>query len=111
AKGFALTVRANRNRAGVDDLLAQGAQETADLATLAAHADVIILCVTGSPQVEALFEGHQGLLAAGRDGLIVIDASTSEPDSTLRLGRAFAATGGILVDAPLTRTPVEAEAG
>lgn len=111
AKGFALTVSANRNRAGVEDLKALGAEEATDLADLAARSDVVILCVTGSPQVEALFEGPGGLLAAARAGLIVVDASTSEPDSTLRLGAAFAARGGILVDAPLTRTPVEAEAG
>lgn len=111
AKGFALTVSANRNRAGVEDLKALGAEEATDLADLAARSDVVILCVTGSPQVEALFEGPAGLLAAARAGLIVVDASTSEPDSTLRLGAAFAARGGILVDAPLTRTPVEAEAG
>ena len=111
AKGFALTVSANRNRAGVEDLKALGAEEATDLADLAARSDVVILCVTGSPQVEALFEGPAGLLAVARTGLIVVDASTSEPDSTLRLGAAFAARGGILVDAPLTRTPVEAEAG
>ena len=111
AKGFPLTVKANRSRAGVEDLVAQGADEAADMADLASRSDVVILCVTGSPQVEALFHGSQGLLDAARTGLIVIDASTSEPDSTLRLGAEFAARGGMLVDAPLTRTPLEAEAG
>ncbi|MEY3273756.1 MAG: hypothetical protein RLZZ341_2662, partial [Pseudomonadota bacterium] len=44
-------------------------------------------------------------------GLVVIDCSTSEPDSTARLRARCADAGVVFVDAPLSRTPVEAEAG
>ncbi len=55
----------------------------------------------------------EGLLAGarGKTGLVVIDCSTSEPDSTTQLRAACAAAGVLLVDAPLARTPVEAELG
>jgi 3-hydroxyisobutyrate dehydrogenase-like beta-hydroxyacid dehydrogenase len=41
----------------------------------------------------------------------VIDCSTSEPASTLRLAAALAERSARMADAPLTRTPVEAEQG
>ena len=51
AKGYPLTFKANRNRANLDDLLAAGAQEAATSADCARAADIVFVCVTGSPQV------------------------------------------------------------
>jgi 3-hydroxyisobutyrate dehydrogenase-like beta-hydroxyacid dehydrogenase len=110
-KGFPLAVLGHRNRAPVEDLVKRGAGEAKDIADLMGKSDVVILCVTGSTQVEDLFHRPGGILASSRKGLIVVDTSTSEPDSTLRLAEALSTRGGELVDAPLTRTPVEAEAG
>ena len=111
AKGHALTLTVHRNRERVADLLAAGATEAADAAALAAASEIVFLCVTGSPQVEATLLGAHGLLAGAKPGLLVVDCSTSEPDSTHRLREQAAALGVTLVDAPLSRTPVEAEAG
>ncbi|HVL73853.1 MAG TPA: NAD(P)-dependent oxidoreductase [Beijerinckiaceae bacterium] len=111
AKGFATTVLGNRNRAPVEDLVGKGAAEGSDPADVAARSDVVILCVTGSPQVEAVVYGEKGLLAGARPGLVVIDCSTSEPDSTARIFADFAAKGVPFVDAPLARTPKEAAEG
>jgi 3-hydroxyisobutyrate dehydrogenase-like beta-hydroxyacid dehydrogenase len=55
--------------------------------------------------------GDDGLLAGAARGLVIIDCSTSEPDSTARLRERCAAAGIGYIDAPLSRTPVEAEAG
>ena len=76
-KGFALTVMGHRNREPVEDLVARGASEATSARKLAETCDVIFLCVTGSPQVEAMIRGADGLIASGREGLIVIDCSTS----------------------------------
>ena len=111
AKGHALHLTVHRHRDRVVDLLVAGARQAASPAALAAACDTVFLCVTGSPQVEAVVSGPQGLLAGARPGLLIIDCSTSEPDSTQRLRAACAAQGVELVDAPLSRTPVEAEAG
>jgi 3-hydroxyisobutyrate dehydrogenase-like beta-hydroxyacid dehydrogenase len=108
AKGHALALTVHRNRERVADLLAAGATESPTLAALAARSEIVFLCVTGSPQVEASVEG---LLSGARPGLVLVDCSTSEPDSTARLRERCAAAGVNLVDAPLARTPVEAEAG
>ncbi len=111
AKGHPLSLTVHRNAAAVEDLLANGAVRVESAAALAGASDIVFLCVTGTPQVEAQLQGEQGLLAGARAGLIVVDCSTSEPDSTARLREAAAARGVTLIDAPLARTPVEAEAG
>ena len=127
AKGHALALTVHRNRERVADLLAAGATEAASPAALAAQCDIVFICVTGSPQVEAAVTGANGLLAGAnagvsagasvgastgaRSGLVIVDCSTSEPDSTTRLRELCAAAGVSFVDAPLARTPVEAELG
>lgn len=109
-KGFPLTVIAHRRREPVDDLVARGASEAKSLKDLAQASDVVVLCVTGSPEVEAIVAGPDGLAAAGKP-LTIIDCSTSDPSSTVRLAESLRARDIILVDAPLSRTPKEAEAG
>ncbi len=111
ASGHALALSVHRNRERVADLLAAGATEAASPAALARSADIVFLCVTGSPQVEAAVTAPQGLLAGAHKGLLIVDCSTSEPDSTTRLREQCAAAGVSFVDAPLARTPVEAELG
>jgi 3-hydroxyisobutyrate dehydrogenase-like beta-hydroxyacid dehydrogenase len=111
AKGHALALTVHRNRERVADLLAAGATEAASAAALAASCDIVFICVTGSPQVEAAVIGASGLLAGAKSGLVIVDCSTSEPDSTTRLRELCAAAGVSFVDAPLARTPVEAELG
>lgn len=111
AKGHALQLTVHRNRERVADLLAAGAKEAASPKAMAASCDLVFLCVTGSPQVEAVVSGRDGLVAGAREGLMIVDCSTSEPDSTARLREQSKAVGATFTDAPLSRTPVEAEAG
>jgi 3-hydroxyisobutyrate dehydrogenase-like beta-hydroxyacid dehydrogenase len=110
-KGYPLTVVAHRNREPVDDLVAKGAKEAKTGRELTEASDVVILCVTGSPQVEETVYGKDGVLEGLKSGAVVIDCSTAEPGSTMRVAAAIAAKGGRFVDAPLTRTPKEAEEG
>ncbi len=111
AKGFAVRFKAHRNRANLADLIAAGAVEVTTRAELAQTSDIVMLCVTGTPQVEDNVFGDDGLLAAARDGLTVIDHSTAEPASSMRIRTEFAARGTRYIDAPLARTPKEAEEG
>ena len=101
-KGWPLRVIAHRKREAVDDLVARGAREVAGLDAMAAEAEVIVLCVTGAPQVEAVVAD---LVPSARPGLTIIDTSTSEPDVSARLADALAGRGITFVDAPLSRTP------
>jgi 3-hydroxyisobutyrate dehydrogenase-like beta-hydroxyacid dehydrogenase len=78
---------------------------------MAEKCDIIHTCLSNSPQVESVFRGEDGILAGAREGLVVIETSTADPGSTLALAAELAAKGGHLVDAPLGRTPKEAEEG
>lgn len=109
-KGWPLTVIGHRNRAPVEDLKARGAAEAATPRDLALASDIVILCVTGSPEVQAVISGPDGLAAAGKP-LLVVDCSTSDPSVTTRLAAELAETGITLIDAPLSRTPADAHAG
>jgi 3-hydroxyisobutyrate dehydrogenase-like beta-hydroxyacid dehydrogenase len=111
AKGHPLALTVHRNRERVADLLAAGATEAPNPAALGAQCAIVFVCVTGSPQVEAVVAGAEGLLATKRPGLTIVDCSTSEPEVTARLRALAADAGAHFVDAPLARTPVEAEQG
>lgn len=109
-KGWPLTVMAHRKRDGVDALIKLGAAEAATPKTVAEASDIVVLCVTGSPQVEAVVTGEEGLTQAGRP-LMIIDCSTSNPASTVKLAADLATRNIILVDAPMSRTPKDAMEG
>lgn len=111
SKGFALNVMAHKNRAPIESLMSMGAKECASPAEIAKASDMVILCVTGTPQVEEAIYGAKGLSTALRDGLIIADCSTAEPASTIKIASELKAKGTHFVDTPMTRTPKEAEAG
>ena len=50
-------------------------------------------------------------MSSTASGQIVVDTSTSQPGSTLKIAADFKAKGVRFLDAPLARTPVEAEQG
>jgi len=112
--GHKLTILDHPGNQPVDALLAAGAKAVSDVTTLAAEVDVLILCVTGTPQVEAVMlgkDGKEGALASLRPGTVVIDCSTAVPDSTTKVAQAVQAKGGKFLDAPMTRTAKEAAEG
>ena len=109
--GYDLWVMGNRNRTPVESLVSMGAKEATSAREMAAACDIIHLCLSNSPQVEAVIRGPDGILAGAREGLIVIDTTTADPVSTMALNGEMAAKGVKMVDAPLGRTPKEAEAG
>lgn len=111
AKGYPLTVLGNRNRVPVEDLLAQGASEAADPAQLARDCKVVFMCLPSTVQVEQAVMGQNGFLQAAQPGFILVDCTTSDPISTKQLGEALRARGADMVDAPMGRTPKEAEEG
>ena len=110
-KGYELTVLAHRNRAPIDDLLSRGATEAQSPAALARASDIVMLCVPSSVEVEQCVLEENGLMAGAHEGLIVVDCTTAEPASTECVARALAAKNVGFADAPLTRSPKDAEAG
>ena len=110
-KGHTLTILGNRNRQPVDDLVAKGATEARTPAEVAAASDIVFTCLPSSMEVEATVLGPDGILSAAKPGLIHVDSTTADPVSTRKLAALYAAKGCAMVDAPLGRTPVQAEEG
>jgi 3-hydroxyisobutyrate dehydrogenase-like beta-hydroxyacid dehydrogenase len=109
--GHALSVLAHAGNQPLDALRAAGVAVFNTPRALAAEVDVLMLCVTGSPQVEAVLLGADGALQGLRPGATVIDCSTAIPASTERLAARVAEAGGRFMDAAMTRTPKEAAEG
>ncbi|MGA0572362.1 NAD(P)-dependent oxidoreductase [Variovorax sp. VNK109] len=109
--GHALSVLEHAGNQPLDALKAAGARSFATAAEVAAQADIVILVLTGSPQVEAVLTGPGGVLSGLKPGAIVIDCSTALPSSTVRMAEAVKAAGGRFLDTPMTRTPKEAAEG
>jgi 6-phosphogluconate dehydrogenase len=109
--GHNLSVLEHAGNQPLDALLASGVNTFKTPKALADHCDVIILCVTGSPQVEAVLLGDEGVLQGMRAGTIVIDCSTAVPTSTEKLSQLVISQGGYFLDSPMTRTPKEAAEG
>ncbi len=93
------------------DLIELGAVTRSTVAGIAHDAEVVFICVTDSAQVESIVFDAQGLAGALQTGACVIDCSTVDPQTSLRVAAALNEIGVSFLDAPLTRTPLEAEAG
>lgn len=110
-KGHPLTIMGHRNRAPIDDLVALGAREVKTPADVARVSDVVFLCLPSTVEVEHVIYGECGVLEGAAKGLIVVDSTTADPRSTQRIGADLAKKGIRMADAPVGRTPKEAEEG
>lgn len=99
--GFPLTVW-NRTAAKMEPLVAAGARAGASPADLAARSDIIVICVSDTPDVEAVILGPDGVIAGARPGSLVVDCSTISPEATRRLAQTLAARGIGMLDAPVS---------
>jgi 2-hydroxy-3-oxopropionate reductase len=102
---------AHRSRDALTALLSQGAAEAHSAAELARNADVVLICVTATPQVRDVVFRDDGVLAGAHPGLIVIDSTTADPEFADEAAAAFAGKGAAFLDAPVNRTPKEAREG
>ncbi len=109
--GFSLVMLDHPGNQPVDDLIGLGATEQSTASAVAAEADLIILCVTGSPQVEAVLTGADGVISALKPGTLIVDCSTALPESTERMAALVKEAGGRFLDAPMTRLAKQAQEG
>jgi 3-hydroxyisobutyrate dehydrogenase len=99
--GFAVRVW-NRTEARMAELAAEGAQTAASPAELAAQSDVIITCVSDTPDVEAVVLGDQGVIHGAREGSLLIDMSTISPQATREMAGRLGERGVQMLDAPIS---------
>lgn len=110
-EGFPVMVYAHREGLNLDDLIQAGATVTRSLRELGAANTRVCLCVPSSKEVEAVVCGADGLLGSMKLGAVLIDFSTSYPASTRMLYERLKVKQIAFLDAPMTGTPVHANAG
>jgi L-threonate 2-dehydrogenase len=94
-----------------DAFTAAGGTTAATPGTAAANADVVIVAVVNSQQVEAVLYGEDGAVAALRRGGLVIQCATCPAAFIRKLGERLAAGGHELLDAPMSGGRARAESG
>jgi 3-hydroxyisobutyrate dehydrogenase len=99
--GFPL-VAWNRTAGRTRDLEALGAAVAATPAELAAGVDIVLVCVSDTPDVQEVLLGPAGVAAGAAPGTLVIDASTIDPAATRTMAAHLAERGIDFIDAPVT---------
>ena len=92
----------NRTASKMDSLTRDGAKPASSPADLAARCDVIILCVSDTPDVEAVLFGDEGVIYGVQAGSLVIDCSTISPIETKEFADKLADKGTHMLDAPIS---------
>ncbi len=110
AAGFPLVVH-SRSAKAVDELVADGAQAARSPADVARHAEVVIVMVPDTADLEAVLEAPEGILAGVVDGLIVAAMGTHHPAAMPPLAATCAARGVRLLDAPVSGGEIGANEG
>ena len=101
AAGFPLTVwnRTPERATALRDVGATGAPSPADVARAS---DVVVTCVSDTPDVEAVLFADGGIAEGAHPGLLVIDCTTISPSATRDFAARLAERGVALVDAPVS---------
>jgi 3-hydroxyisobutyrate dehydrogenase len=101
AGGHDLTVF-TRTKSKAKPLTSRGAKWASSAAEAAAHAEIVFLCVTDTPDVQAVVTGDKGVGDAAKRGTIIVDHSTISPSATRVVARDLAARGIKFLDAPIS---------
>jgi 3-hydroxyisobutyrate dehydrogenase len=108
--GYPLTVW-NRTRAKAEGLRQQGAALADTPAGAVKSASVVIAMLSDDDASRATWLGAAGALAAMPAGSVAIDCSTLSPSWVMELAAAAAARGVRFIEAPVTGSRPQAEAG
>ena len=99
--GFAVTVW-NRTASRMEPMVAAGATAGSSPADVAANSDIIITCVSDTPDVEAVILGENGVIHGAQPGSLVVDMSTISPQATREISGRLAEKGVAMLDAPIS---------
>lgn len=92
----------NRTASRMDEFVEAGAEAASSPADVAAHCDIIITCVSDTPDVEAVILGDDGIINTVKEGSLVIDCSTISPQVTKEIAAKLNAKGVHMLDAPIS---------
>ncbi len=99
--GFPVTVH-SRTKSRALPVIEAGAQWAQSCSEAAKNADVVITCVTDTPDVEQVLIGPKGVIESAHSGMICVDMSTISPEATRQIGAKLAEKAVQLLDAPIS---------
>ncbi len=99
--GFELTIW-NRTAERMTPFIERGASAADSPRDVAQRSDIIIICVSDTPDVEAVILGEDGVIHGASAGDLVIDMSTINPVNTVEIAAALKAKGIAMLDAPIS---------
>jgi len=92
----------NRTASRAEALVVAGATQATDPASLARRCEMIITCVSDTPDVEQVILGEGGVLEGAARGTLVIDMSTISPEATRGIAKRLQERGIHMLDAPVS---------
>ncbi len=92
----------NRTEGRMEKLVEAGASAANSPADLASQSEIIITCVSDTPDVEAVIMGENGVIHGVQAGALVIDMSTISPQATIDIAANLNAKGVYMLDAPIS---------
>jgi 3-hydroxyisobutyrate dehydrogenase-like beta-hydroxyacid dehydrogenase len=101
----------NRSPDRAAPLVALGMKVAATPRELAAVSDVVFSILTDAAAVRAVALGADGILAGLRAGAVYLDMSTITPESSRSVSGEFARAGRVMLDAPISGSPVTVNQG
>jgi len=88
-----------------------GARHAPTPADAVGDADVVITCLSTSPDVYSLLDGPDGLLAGMKRGATLVDCTSGDPGTSRRIAQRLAESGVSFLDAPVSGGVSGAEKG
>lgn len=101
----------NRSPEKTKPLADAGAEVAKSPAELASRAEAIVTILTDAEAIDTVYRGRSGILAGGIAGTLVIDMSTVQPETEVRLAEEARAKGAAFVECPVGGTVGPARAG
>ncbi len=92
----------NRTREKEEPVAKAGAHRAASPREASEGAEIIITCVSDTPDVEEIILGEDGVIDGAKQGAIVIDMSTISPTATRRMAETLGKKGIKMLDAPVS---------
>ena len=92
----------NRTAGRARPLVDMGATEARTPRELAAAVDVVVVCVSDTPDVESVLFDNDGIAEGAAPGTLVIDCSTISPSATRAFAERLRERGIAMVDAPVS---------
>jgi 3-hydroxyisobutyrate dehydrogenase len=107
---YALSVY-DASDAAVQHLVDQGAKACSDAGEVAATCEVIMLFLPSSDHLRSVLFGQHGIAQAAKPRTLIVDQTNGDPTVTRAMAAELAERGLELIDAPVSGTSQDAEAG